>query len=96
MSWTLVVTNSTDEGNYPSLTVEVVIESQRAQLTPGQSTTFTGTSGGRMTLNAHPVNRTGIASADAAVNVLGVFSDFTCRVTQTGTALKLQVVSSGA
>lgn len=94
MAWKISVKNDTAGGRYPGLTVEVVIEKQRAQLTPGQSTTLAGTSQGRMTLNAHPVDRTGVASANADVNVLGDFSNFNCKVTQTGTALSLQVVSS--
>lgn len=94
MTWNIAVTNGTNRGQFPSMTVDLVIEGQRIQLAPGASGNLSGNQGGRMTLNAHPVNVVGVASGSADVNVLGDFSKFTCLVTTTGTALKLQVVSA--
>jgi len=96
MAWTIKITNKTADGQFPGLTVEAVIGKHRVQVLPGDSTTLTGTDQGRQTLNAHPIGKEGVDSASAEVNILGDFSNFICLVSQTGTALKLSIVSSGS
>ncbi len=93
MVWNIAFKNATADGGFLPLVVEAVIETHRVVVQPGATATISGTSTGRLTLNAHPVDRVGVASANAAVNVLGDFSTFRCTVTQDGTSLKLQVVS---
>lgn len=91
MSWSIAVKNGTAEDGFPPLDVEAVIETHRVVVKPGATATITGTSTGRLTLNANPVGRMGVAPANTDVNVLGDFSNFKCKVIQNGTALKLQV-----
>lgn len=94
MGWNVKVHNATDSDGFQAVTVDAVMEGQSVSLAPGATGTLSGDGSGRMTLNAHSADRTGVASASQDINVLGDFTDFTCKVLlPTGTALKLQVAS---
>ncbi|TDN91598.1 hypothetical protein [Microbacterium sp. BK668] len=94
MGWKVKVENATGNDGYQAVDVGVVMEGQSLSIRPGASGTLSGPGSGRMTLNAHSTNRTGVASASADINVLGDFSDFLCRVTlPSGTALRLTVTA---